>query len=66
MREEAAPAYLRGREGSDRALPAVELLAQEHGKICTDGEESVVKLECVVGWVIEDLFVELMEGLRYQ
>lgn len=43
---------------------AVEVLGQEHGKICEDGEESVVWLEYVVAWVIEDLVVELMEGMR--
>ncbi len=63
-REEAAPAYLRGRVGRGEALPWVEVEEGQAGQTEEEEEERRAVLEYAVKDMPEDLHVELMEGLR--
>ena len=67
-REEAAPAWLRGRVGRGEALPVVEVVGQRRRRRREQEEEE--ELGAVCEWLVrsvpEDLYVEMMEGLTYR
>ena len=61
-REEAAPTYLRARVRTGGPLPMLQVSGERRG---VEDEERQVVCEYVVRGMKEELFAELMEGLRY-
>ena len=61
-REEAAPAWLRGRVERGEALPSVEVVEQAGGQ--KEEEEREAVYEYIVRHMKEDLCIELAEGMR--
>ena len=63
-REEAAPTWLRGRVSTGEASPTVEVVGRAWHYNGDEEERSAV-----CGWLVsvmsEDLYLELMEGLRH-
>lgn len=66
-REKAAPTYLKGRVERGRALPEVEVVRQVvKRKERREEEERAAVCEYVVRWMSADLYVEMMQALRYR
>jgi hypothetical protein len=63
-REEAAPAWLRGRVERGEALPSVEVVEQAGGQEAEEEEEVGAVCEYLVRDLKPDLHIELMAGLR--
>lgn len=66
MQEQAAPPYLNRRVEAGEALPALEVVGQPGQQEEEEEEERKEVLEYVLTTLAEDLYIELMESLRYR
>lgn len=61
-REEVAPLYLKERVANGQGLPVVEVIGQQEG----EQQLLMVVVQYILSWLKEDMFVELIEMLRYR